>query len=88
MHFRNTEQHSKISLHSLQIGKELKNIKSKYEEIKAEVRGSLINKTERMCTLFPGCRPESDQLLSHRKEEDVFLKHAQSLLPSTTWNLW
>ena len=40
IHFRNADEHRKIYLHLLQIRKELDDIKSKNEQIKAEVRGS------------------------------------------------
>ena len=40
IHFRNADEPSKIYLHLLQIRKELDDIKSKNEQIKAEVRGS------------------------------------------------
>ena len=46
IHFRNADKYSKIYLHLLQIRKELDDIKSKNEQIKAKVRGSSINRKE------------------------------------------
>ena len=40
---RNAEEQSKISLHLLQIRKELEDIKSKHRQVKAEVRERVLN---------------------------------------------